>query len=288
MSINFLYVKNKAESLQGSFKIALLYPDDSLMSAARIAANNGLAECIVVNKKKINGFNTIIAENSEEAITSSIKLILEGKVDTIAKGLVNTSLLLSKIISSGLHNGLFTHTSILELPGYQDLFIMADGTVFPKPSIEQKVEIIKNSIKCANVIGYKNPKVALLSANELVLKNIESGFHNAILSKMAERKQIGNAIVDGPVSLDVAISKKAALKKKINILFDPPANILIAPDLESGALLIKSAVHFGKAKVAGLLWGTKCPIVLTSRADSAEAKYSSICISKLTKFFKEE
>lgn len=183
--------------------------------------------------------------------------------------------------------GLLTHTSILELPEYQDLFIMADGTVFPKPTIEQKVEIIKNSIKCANIVGYKNPKIALLSANELILKHIESGYQNAILSKMAERKQIGEAIIEGPLSLDMAISKKAAQKKKINISFIPPANVLIAPDLESGALLIKSAVYFGKAKVGGVLWGTKCPIILTSRADGVEAKYVSICICKLAKEYKK-
>lgn len=283
-SIKFSHIKNKAESLLNSqFKIALVYPDESLLSAARTALQNGLAKFIVVYNKKIKDFDTIIVESPEEAVMTSIKLILDGKADTMAKGLINTSLLLSRIISSDLPIGLLTHTSILELSGYKNLFIISDGTVFPKPTIEQKVEIIKNCIKCAKVIGYKKPKIALLSASELILKNVESGYQNAVLSKMADRKQIGEAIIEGPISLDVAISKKAAEKKKINLPFEPPANVLIAPDLESGALLIKSAVYFGKAKVGGILWGTKCPIILTSRADSVEAKYISICICKLAK-----
>jgi len=284
-SIKFEQIRKKAESLNNCLKIVLIYPDDSLLSAARTAIKKHLADFIVVYKEKVNDFNTIVVKSSEEAIITSIKLILDGKAHTMAKGLINTTFLLSKIISSDLPISLLTHTSIIELPGFKNLFIMADGTVFPRPTMEQKIEIIKNSIRCAKIIGYKNPKVALLSANELILKNIESGYQNAVLSKMADRKQIEGAIIEGPISLDVAISEKALKKKNLNLPFKPPANVLIAPDLESGALLIKSAVCFGRAKVGGILWGAKYPIVLTSRADTVEAKYISICICKLAKAY---
>lgn len=101
-NINFFHVKNIAESLENLFKIALVYPDDSLLSAARIAIKKNLAKFIVVNNEEIKDFDTIIVDNSEKAVLTSIKLMLDGKVDTMAKGSVNTSLLLSRIISSEL------------------------------------------------------------------------------------------------------------------------------------------------------------------------------------------
>ncbi len=270
-----------AESLKFEFKIALVYPDAELIEAGKRALKNNLAKITAIHNESINDIQTIIAKSPEEAMTTSIDLAINGEVDTIAKGLVNTAKILSKIINSKFRVGYLTHTSILEVPGFNNLFIISDGTVTPQPNIEQKIEIIKNSIKCAKILGIKKPKVALLSVNELVLKDITSGSDATVISKMAKNGQITDAIIDGPMALDSALSLEAVNRKNLNFSFDPPADVLIAPDLESGALLIKSAVYFGKAVVAGLLWGTQRPIVLTSRADSAEAKYISMCICKL-------
>jgi len=120
-----------------------------------------------------------------------------------------------------------------------------------------------------------------LSANELILPGIPSGNDAAILCKMAERGQIASAVIDGPMALDSAFSKEACEKKGLRFAFEPPADVLIAPDLESAAMFIKSAVYLAGARVAGVLWGTRNPVVLTSRADSEDAKYVSLCLCKL-------
>ena len=279
--ILFKKIKQRAEALKIKFKIALVSPDVEMIDAGRRALKNNLAEIIAIHNESISGIQTVIVKNPEEAILSSIDLAMIGKVNTIAKGFVNTAKFLSKIVCSDFRTGYITHTSIIEVPGFSNLFVISDGTVTPQPNIEQKIEIIKNSIKCAKILGIEKPKVALLSANELVLEDISSGHDAAIISKMAKNGQMTDAIIDGPMALDSALSLEAVHRKKLTFSFNPPANVLIAPDLESGALLIKSAVYFGKAAVSGVLWGTRRPIVLTSRADTAEAKYISICICKL-------
>lgn len=252
-----------------------------MINAGRRSLKNNLAEIIAIHNESISGIQTIIVKSPEKAILKSFNFIKNGKVDTIAKGLVNTAKFLSRIVCSDFRTGYITHTSIIEVPGFSNLFVISDGTVTPKPNLEQKIEIIKNSIKCAKLLGIEKPKVALLSANELVLEDIPSGYDAAIISKMAERGQINDAIIDGPMALDSALSLEAVCSKKLTFSFNPPADVLIAPDLESGALLIKSAVYFAKSAVAGVLWGTRKPIILTSRADTTEAKYISMCICKL-------
>lgn len=284
-NINFNFIKERAEKNEAKIRIVLICPDNTLLQAAEFAKQRNVAQYIVIDTKKNELPDSIIVNNQVAAIRKGIDLIINEEADTLAKGLLNTSVFLKEIINSKLDNQLFTHTSILELKNPERIFIVSDGTVIPNPTLEQKVIIIKNTIKCANIVGIKSPKIALLSANELILKGLESGYDCAVLSKMAARGQISkeNITIDGPISLDTAVSEEAAKKKNISFSFQPPAEILIAPNLENGAFLIKSAVHMGGAKVAGLLWGTKFPIILTSRADSKEAKYVSICLCSLLK-----
>lgn len=284
-NINFDFIKEKAEKNEAKIRIVLICPDDTLLQAAEFAKQINVAQFIVIDTKKNELTDSIIVNSQEEAVRKGIDLIINEKADTLAKGLLNTSIFLKEIINSKLDNQLFTHTSILELKDPKRIFIVSDGTVIPNPTLEQKIIIIRNCIKCANIMGIESPKIGLLSANELILKGLESGYDCAVLSKMAERGQICKEIItiDGPMSLDTAVSEEAAKKKNISFSFHPPANILVAPSLENGAFLIKSAVYMGGAKVAGLLWGTKYPIILTSRSDSEEAKYASICLCSLAK-----
>jgi phosphate butyryltransferase len=279
--ILFKKIIKRAESIKSEFKVALVNPDAELIEAGKRALKNNLAKIIAIHNESINGIQTIKVKSPEEAIITSIELAMIGEVHTIAKGFVNTAKFLSKVINSNFRVGYVTHTSIIEVLGFNNLFVISDGTVTPQPDIGQKIEIIRNSIHCAKILGIEKPKVALLSANELVLRDISSGSDATIISKMAKNGQIADAIIDGPMALDSALSLEAVNRKKLTYSFNPPADVLIVPDLESGAFLIKSAVYFGKAVVAGLLWGTKRPIVLTSRADTAEGKYISICICKL-------
>lgn len=271
----------KAESCAPDFKVALIYPDEGLVRMARRAREHGVADSIAFGPSTIEGIETVLAQSPEEAIEKALEQCLMGNLDTLVKGLVNTNVFLKGIVKSAFRTGYVTHCSILDIPGYEKPIVVSDGTVTPYPDLMQKVEIVRNAIRCSRLLGETTPKVAILSANELVLPGITSGSDAAVLSTMARRGQIAGAVVDGPMALDSALSSLACEKKGLHFSFLPPADVLIAPDLESAAMLIKAAVHLAGASVGGILWGTKCPIVLTSRADSDEAKYLSLCICKL-------
>jgi len=271
----------KAEALKGSFRVALVYPDDGMARIARLARERGVAEPIAFSRENIEGIETRVVESPEEAVEKALELCLEGGADTLMKGLLNTNIFLKAIVRSPFKTGYITHCSILEIPGFEKSFVVSDGTVTPFPDLAQKVEITRNAVCCAQLLGKSVVDVAVLSANELVLPGIPSGSDAAVLCKMAERGQIASAVIDGPMALDSALSKNACEKKGLRFAFEPPADVLIAPDLESAAMFIKSAVYLAGARVAGVLWGTRNPVVLTSRADSEDAKYVSLCLCKL-------
>lgn len=271
----------RAESNGSTFKVALICPDEGLVKIAMLAKEKGLADSLAFSTRKIEGIETYLVNSPEEAIEKALELCAQGSLDTLVKGLVNTNIFLKGVVRSAFRTGYMTHCSILDIPGFEKPLIVSDGTVTPNPDLVQKVAILRNAVHCSKILGETKPKVALLSANELVLPGISSGSDAAILSVMARRGQVADAIVDGPMALDSALSKEACEKKGLRFSFQPPADILIAPDLESAAMLIKSAVHLAGAMVAGVLFGTKCPIALTSRADSDDAKYLSLCICKL-------
>lgn len=271
----------KGEADGSAFRVALICPDESLIKIAKLAKERGLADPMAFNAEKIEGIETYVTKGPEDAIERALELCMQGRLDTLVKGLVNTNVFLKCIVKSAFRTGYLTHCSILDLPGFDRPLIVSDGTVTPNPDLSQKVQILRNAVYCSEILGTSRPNVALLSANELVLPGIPSGIDAAILSVMAKRGQVADAVVEGPMALDSALSAEACEKKGLRFSFRPPADILIAPDLESAAMLIKSAVHLAGAIVAGILLGTKCPIVLTSRADSDEAKYLSLCICKL-------
>ncbi len=271
----------KAESEGSAFRVALICPDESLIKVARLAREKGLADPVAFNAEKIEGIETHLAKGPEDAMERALGLCAQGSLDTLVKGLVNTNVFLKGIVKSAFRTGYLTHCSILDIPGFDRPLVVSDGTVTPNPDLSQKVEILRNAVYCSKLLGTARPNVALLSANELVVPGIPSGSDAAILSVMAKRGQVADAVVDGPMALDSALSADACEKKGLRFSFRPPADVLIGPDLESAAMLIKSAVHLAGAMVAGILFGTKCPIVLTSRADSEEAKYLSLCLCKL-------
>lgn len=271
----------KAESRAQDFKVGLIFPDEGLVRTALRARENGVADSIAFSPSTIEGIETVLARSPAEAIEKALEFCLRGDLDSLVKGLVNTNIFLKGLVKSAFRTSYITHCSILDLPGYEKPIVVSDGTVTPYPDLAQKVEIVLNAIRCSRILGETTPKVAILSANELVLPGITSGSDAAVLSTMARRGQIAGAIVDGPMALDSALSPFACEKKGLSFSFAPPADVLIAPDLESAAMLIKAAVHLAGASVGGILWGTKCPIVLTSRADSDEAKYLSLCVCKL-------
>lgn len=268
--------------------------DNFSLSAVMTAFNDGIIEPILVgNAAEIKalakefGYNldkiTIIDEpDYEKAVELSVKMVSSNKADVLMKGKVGTSTLLKCVLNKewGLRTGkLLSHFALFEVKTYHKLIAVADVAMNIAPNLQEKIAIVDNSVACLNKLGLSMPKVAVLGAVEMVNENMEATLHAALLSKMNQRDQIKNCIIDGPLAFDNAISYESAKQKGIMSDVAGDTDLLLMPDIEVGNVLYKSLVFFANAKVAGVILGAKAPIVLTSRSDSEEAKYYSIILA---------
>jgi phosphate acetyltransferase len=167
----------------------------------------------------------------------------------------------------------------MDVPTYPRPLFITDAAINIYPALEDKVDILKNAIQLAHALNISQPKVAILSAVETVNPKITATIEAAALCKMADRGQIEGAVLDGPLAFDNAISKEAALIKGLRSPVAGEADILLVPDLEAGNMLAKQLTYLGKADSAGIVLGARVPIILTSRADSAEARLASCAVA---------
>lgn len=179
-----------------------------------------------------------------------------------------------------------SHVFILDTPAYARTMMITDAAINITPDLEDKVHIVQNAIDLAHALGIAEPKVALLSAVETVSPKIKSTLDAAALCKMADRDQITGGILDGPLAFDTAVSEKAAAIKQLVSPVTGKADILVVPDLESGNMLAKQLEYLGGAQLAGIVLGAKVPVILTSRADSAEARLMSCAVAVLLHYAK--
>lgn len=225
------------------------------------------------------------AKDLAESCKLAVAAVRDGEADVVMKGLVPTSTILKAILNKegGLRTGnVLSHVAVFEVDGFNRLFFVTDAAMNISPDLQTKAEIIRNSVDVANAIGITQPKVAPIAAVEVVNPEMPATVEAALLSKMAERGQIKGATIDGPLALDNAISLEAARHKGIQSQVAGLADILVVPNIEVGNVLYKSLVYFARAKLAALVVGAKAPVVLTSRADSHEAKLYSIALAVLT------
>lgn len=215
------------------------------------------------------------------ACEKAVKLVTEGKADLLMKGLVSTGALLKHVISKdyGLLSGkLLSHLAIFQSPNYHKLLGLTDAAMNISPTLDDKAAILRNAVGVFHSLGILSPKTAILTAVEKVNPKMPATTDAAILKGMCERKQLANCLVDGPLALDNAISKEAARHKGITGDVAGDADILIAPDLNTGNVLYKALSFLGNAKCAAIITGSNAPIILTSRADSEETKFLSIAL----------
>ena len=264
-----------------------------VMLASLDAEVAGLAEVILVGDSEkirqiaieeefdISRMEVIHVPEPREAAWQVMKLVSEGKADIAMKGKVETSDFLRAALSKelGLRVGrLFTHVAAFEIPGFDRLIFISDAGVVVAPTLEQKVQIVQNAIDVAHAMGISLPRVAVLAATEVVNPKIPSTLDAANLSKMADRGQIQGGLVDGPLALDKAISPESARIKGIKSEVAGYADILIAPDIEAGNVLAKAITYFAQGKMAGVVVGARCPLILPSRSDTREAKLVSLAL----------
>jgi phosphate butyryltransferase len=270
--------------------IAAAEDEQVFIASMKAMAKNIASPVFVGDKQKITGLATKlninpsgleIINNKDQAGSCEIacQLISEGKADIIMKGLVNSSIFLKALLNkkySLLKDSVLSHLAIFETPFYSKLLGVTDAAMNISPGIRNKAEIIKNAVKAFHKLGVGCPKVAILSATERINPKIKATVHASKLKMMNSRGKISNCVIDGPLALDNAISKAAAIHKGIESEVAGDADILLTPDLNSGNILYKSLNFLGGAVSAGILLGASVPVVLTSRSDSDESKFMSI------------
>ncbi|ADL07592.1 bifunctional enoyl-CoA hydratase/phosphate acetyltransferase [Thermosediminibacter oceani] len=269
--------------------------DDDVLKAVKTSQELGLVKSVLIgDKKKIESImdtlgmektniEIIDEQDTSQAVGIAVELAKKGEVQVLMKGLLQTKDFLKGIVSGdkSLTGGrLLSHVAVFQVPHMKKLVLVTDAAMNISPDLSQKYQIMKNSLSVARSLQIKNPRVAILSAVEVVNPSIPSTMDAAIISKMAQRERL-EAVVDGPLALDNAVSKEACIHKGIDSAVGGEADILLVPDLISGNILYKSLVYFARAKVAGIVAGAEVPVVLTSRADSDESKTYSIALSVL-------
>jgi phosphate butyryltransferase len=242
----------------------------------------GMAEILELD---IGKYDFIEASSPLEAVTLSVKMVHDGKADVLMKGKVGTSDMLSCVLNKeyGLRAGkLLSHFAYFEVETYHKLIAVTDVAMNIAPNLTEKISILNNAVTVMNQLGIERPKVAVLGAVEKVQTNMDATLDAALLSKMNQREQIKNCIVDGPLAFDNAVSSESAKHKEIKSEVAGDTDLLLMPDIEVGNVLYKTLVFFARAKVASMIVGASAPIVLTSRSDSEQAKFDSILLAAVT------
>jgi phosphotransacetylase len=246
-----------------------------------IAAIEATAESAGVD---IGGFQIVDVPDSHAAATAAVRLIREDKAELLMKGSLHTDELMAAVVAreGGLRTARrISHVFVMDVPTYHKVLIVTDGAINIAPTLEDKVDICQNAIDLACSLGLDRPKVAILAAVENVTSKMPATIDAAALCKMVERRQIGGAILDGPLAFDNAISKQAAQTKGIRSMVAGDPDILLAPDLEAGNILAKQLSFLANADSAGLVLGARVPIILTSRADSVRSRIASCAVAML-------
>lgn len=232
----------------------------------------------------IGSIELIDVAHSHAAAERSVALVREGRAEMLMKGSLSTDELMAAVVrrETGLRTERrVSHCFILDVPNHAGALIVTDAAINVFPTLQDKVDIVQNAIDLARALGIERPKVAILSATEMVNPKVPSTVEAAALCKMADRGQITGGVLDGPLAFDNAISPEAARIKGITGPVAGRADILVVPDLEAGNLLAKSLSFMAQAESAGIVLGARVPITLTSRADSVQSRLTSCAVAAL-------
>ena len=271
--------------------------DEYVLESVKIAKEEGLAESILVGDEKkirelakglnmdLSGYEIINEVEPAKAALKAVKLVHDGKADMYMKGLISTKDFLRSVLDKevGLRTGrVLTHVGVFEVKGIDQLLFLSDQAFIMYPTLEEKVKIIENALDIANACGIQNPKVAPLAAVEVVNPKMPETVDAAELTKMNAEGKIKGCVIDGPLSLDMAISKEACSHKKgLNRKITGDADILLFPDIHTGNVAYKMLVHTSHFLNGAILSGTSAPVILTSRSDSVATKVNSIALASV-------
>jgi phosphate acetyltransferase len=290
------WLMDKAAGLK-PLKVAVVHPVDIYsLSGAVEAAKAGVIESILIGPEDkirktaedahidLDSYTIIPTLHSHAAAAKAVEMARDGEVEALMKGKLHTDEIMQAVLDKekGLRTGRrMSHVFVLDVPSYPKPLFLTDAAINIQPHLMEKKDIVQNAIDLFTTLGLGEPKVAILSAVETVTEKIPSTLDATALCKMAERGQITGGTVDGPLAFDNAISHEAATIKGIVSDVAGDADILVAPDIESGNMLYKQLRYFSGAQGAGIVLGAKAPIILTSRAGDAESRVVSSALALL-------
>ncbi len=272
--------------------------DDHALEAAVKASEANIIEPILVGSKdkiksiadknslNISKMEIIHEEDTNKCAEIAVKLVHDKQAEILMKGNIGTSALLKAVLNKefGLRKGsLLSHLAIFEIGTYHKLIGLSDAGINIAPDLNAKVGIIENSVYYLRKIGIEKPKIAILAAVETMNMDMVATIDAAILSKMCDRKQIKNCIIDGPLAMDNIVSLESARHKGIESVVAGDADMIIAPDIEAANAIYKTYSFVANAKCAAIIIGASAPVVLTSRSDSDETKLNSIALAAAIK-----
>ena len=234
------------------------------------------------NSLEVADIPLIEEKDPENACKLAIELIRNGEAEILMKGLVSTAPLLKAVLDrdNGLRKSeVLSHAALFEIPAYHKLLAVTDAAMNVEPGVTEKISIIENAVEIFHRLGMSNPKVAVLCPVETVNPKIQSTLDAEEIKKLNDSGKIKGCSIDGPLALDIAVSPEAVKHKGILSAVAGDADILLAPDLDSGNILYKSLIFLGNSISAAVVMGAQVPIVLTSRADSEQSKLMSIALA---------
>jgi phosphate butyryltransferase len=297
MSVEFANFEDLLKAVQGlpAMPIAVIDADEQhVLEGACEAAEAGYVDPILIGDEEIirrllkpidckKQFRIVHAPVEDAMAEKGVELIEKGEVKALMKGHIHTDEFLHPILVHHLQGKKrISHVFLVDLKTYPKLLYITDAAINISPDLSTKMHIVQNAVDMARLLGVEKPKVAALSAVEVVNPEILSTMDAACLAKMADRGQIEGAIVDGPLAFDNAISAESAKVKGINSPVSGDVDILVVPDLVSGNILGKDLEYLAGAQMAGFVVGTKVPIILTSRSDPPRARLISCALAALT------
>ena len=270
--------------------------DPDVIESLQLAREMGLAEAVLVgDREKIEPMaaaaglhldpeHLIHQPDESAAARQAIGLVRDGAADLLMKGKINTSVLIRAVLNreKGLRTGRqLSQVIVFQVPGIDRLMIMTDAAINLAPELAQKAEICRNAIHVAHALGIEEPNVALLCALEFVNPAMPATVDAAALTMMNRRGQLKGGYVEGPIALDVPMSRFAADRKGIETPLVENTDVFIAPDIEAANILYRAILYMAGGESGGIVVGARVPLILLSRAETPETKIRSIAIGRL-------
>ena len=269
--------------------------DAAVLEAVKMAYDAGMARAVLVGdaaqikplvkETGLPGDTPVLDEaDPAKASLTAAALVHEGEAQVLMKGLVNSSDFLKAVLDKekGLRTGrLLSHLAAFEIPGQKKLLFVTDGGMNIAPSLEEKKDILFNAMLALNHMGLACPHVAVLTANEAASPKMPATVDAKALAAMSGTEELPPGIVEGPVAFDVAVSAEAAAHKKIASKIAGTVDLMVVPNIETGNGIGKALIYYAGAKMAGLVLGASHPVIMASRAETAEGKLNSIGLACL-------